>query len=149
MKNTVYWILSALMVLLTVTLVGSTDLRDFITKNLLKSDQRKVLSVITINSQANDFKIFKIKKGKKLIIEVYSKNKKELFDLGIANNGTVFLGGKSTQLASVDLDNDGLEEIIVPTLNSKFKSELYILKYNIEAKRFSMSNSVPYLNLNY
>ena len=147
MNKTVYWILSILMIALTCVLAFSGDFRLFITNDLLNTNKRKVLSVITVKNANDDFKILKIRKGKKLFIEVYSDNKKELFDLGVANNGTVFLSGKSTELASVDVDNDGLREIIVPTLNSEFKSELYILKYNLKAKRYSMSNSVPYLNL--
>ena len=136
------------MLALTCLLTFSSDFRLLITHDLLKMDNRKILSVITVENDNNDFKVLKIRRGKNLFIEIYSDNKREFFDLGLTTNGTVFLGGKSTELASVDLDNDGLREIIVPTLNDKFKSELYIIKYNLKAQTHSMSNSVPYLNLN-
>lgn len=144
----VYWILSTFMVALTCALALSTDLRTYITDDLLHRNQRKILSVISTTNSNTAFKILKIKKGKNLYVEVYSDDKKEQFDLGATNNGTVFLNGKSTEMASVDIDNDGLREIIIPTLNSRSKSELYILKYNSKTQRFLMSNSVPYLNLN-
>lgn len=146
-KKTAYLILSFFILVLTFTLCLSSELRDLVTKDLLNGDKRKILSVISITNDKKDFKVLKIQKGRHLFIEIYSDSKKEIFDLGTSNNGTVFLGDKSTELASVDIDNDGLQEIIVPTLNSRSKSALYILKYNSVAERYSMSDSVPYLNL--
>ena len=148
MKKLLYWSLSSVILASTLLLTISNELRGFIVNDLLDGDKRKVLSVITVKNDKTEFKFIKIRKGKNIFIEIYSDKRNEIFDLGRATNGTLFLSGKSTELASVDLDDDGLIEVIVPALNSQFKSELYILNYNVKTKRHSMSNSVPYLNLN-
>lgn len=136
------------MILASLAIASSKDVRDYLGDNIFNQSKRSVLSVLDYKIQNYSFKIIKVKKAQALYVEVYDENtkKQSTFGLGKNLNGAIFLNGKTTELASYDLDNDGQKEVIVPTLSKNNKSLIFILKFNEASNSFSLESPISYID---
>ena len=136
------------MFLASLTIAASSSFRDFLGEHLLNQNQRTVLSVLDYKNGKKTYKVVKVQRSQALFIEIYeSKTKIQTsFGLGKNLNGSIFLNGRATELASFDLDKDGQKEIIVPTLSKNSKSLIFIIKYRPQTDTFSLESPIAYID---
>ena len=136
------------MLLASLTIAASSSFRDFLGEHLLNQNQRTVLSVLEYKNKGKIYKVVKVQKSRSLFIEIYESNTnlQASFGLGKNLNGSIFLKGKATELASFDLDKDGQKEIIVPTLSKNSKSLIFIIKYRPSTNTFSLESPISYID---
>ena len=146
--DTIYYLASTLIILFSLALATSKDLRSSLSERVFKRNKRTLLSVLNYTSQGNSFKIIKVQKARTMYVEVYNEDTKNQssFNLGKNLNGALFLNGKTTELASYDLDNDGQKEVIVPTLSKNNKNLIFILKFNTSSGTFSLESPISYID---
>lgn len=132
---------------LSFSIAVSSSFRAFLADNIFLMNKRTVLSVLKYQYNSDSYKIVKVKIYNTIFVEVYDKDSKNIssFNLGKNLNGAMFLNGKSTELASYDLDHDGLKEVVIPTLSKNNKNLIFILKYNTQSKVFSLESPISYL----
>lgn len=147
-KGLTYYILSAMIIFLSLAIAISGDFRSYLSNNILGHDKRKVLSVLNYKIKTDRYKIIKVRKNNSIYVEVYDNENtnKASFGLGKNLNGAIFLNGKTTELASYDLDKDGLKEVVIPTLSKNNKSLIFILKYNKNTKAFTLESPIAYID---
>ena len=146
--KTLFYSISSLIIALSFCIAISSSFRDYLADNIFLLNKRTVLSVLEYKHNSEEYKIIKIKIYNTLFVEVYDKNSKNIssFNLGKNLNGAIFLNGKTTELASYDLDNDKLQEVIIPTLSKNNKNLIFILKYDADSKLFSLESPISYLD---
>ena len=137
------------MIVLSLALATSKNLREYIRSSIFQQNKRAVLSVLNYETQSNKYKIVKVKKSQTLFVEIYDKHTKKQASFSLGKNllnGAIFLNGRATELASYDLDSDGQKEVIVPTLSKNNKNLIFILKFHLKTNTFSLESPISYID---
>lgn len=110
-------------------------------KKIFISQNRKIIAKVDgllLNSNKN-FTVFKIKEGNQLSIELYAPdeegnltllNKTPLYE---SRDGYLDVKNTATNLAIMDVDKDGINEILAPTYDDQMVPRLNIFKYNADS----------------
>jgi hypothetical protein len=126
-------------------------------QNLKKSfigEDRKILAKAEGKLQAGgpSFKIFKIKTGEDISLEVYSNAAgesefllKQKIDLQERTDGYFTFQGNATNLALADIDSDGFSEIISATFDDQGVPRLNAFKYDPVLHTFHRMEAPPSL----
>lgn len=61
-------------------------------------------------------------------------------DTGSKYEGYFLLGGNATNLAYINIDDDPIQEIIVPGFDSNLTAHLNVIKFDTNEKSFSLIN---------
>gem|GEM_PF-6734911 len=148
LKDRLLYLVSALIIVFSFSIALSKGLRNSLNTYLLNSHKREVLSVLNYRTVKKTYKILKIKKKNSIFIEIYDQKSQvhQFFTLGKYSDGSIFLDGKNTSLASYDLDKSGTKEVVIPTLSKDRKSLVFILKYNPQSERFKLDSPVNYMD---
>lgn len=122
---------------LIVTLVATSSSLKQKVKAVFNKEERVVLASIegAITKVNTAQKVLKIKDHNNLIIEIYDENQSPslLVTQAILTqkvDGYMSLNNQMTKLSILDLDNDGLSEIIVPHFDANNQARVIIFKFN-------------------
>ena len=122
----------------------------------VRGDDRKIVATLKddLKGSGEMILVFKIKEAGSLFLEFYSQNIEDssgskssamelLQRLEIPNamDGFVSFMGETTNLAVANLDGDPLLELIVPSYNFEFASNLDVIKYNAALQKFEVLSS--------
>jgi hypothetical protein len=104
---------------------------------------RFVLATLEFPIEGDLFKIVKIKSQGNILVEIYQQKQTQSilytsFDL--KEKTDVFYDFKSsvTNLFIADVDEDQMKEILVPVMGKNLDSQLSVIKYTPETKKFAI-----------
>lgn len=111
-------------------------------KQMFISQDRKIIAKVDGSLAPGEtiFTVLKIKEGSKLSIELYAPdeegnlsllNKTPLFD---SRDGFLDVKESATNLAIMDVDKDGTNEIVAPTYDDQMIPRLNIFKFNPDTR---------------
>lgn len=108
---------------------------------MFSKNQRLVLAALPIHLDDADFKIVKIRQGPHIFIEIYlqKKDSSELHSrFEFENKKDVYYDFKSsvTNMFIANVDHDSGEEILVPLLDQNLESQIKVIRYSVEQKKF-------------
>lgn len=90
--------------------------------------------------------IFKIRTDEGIDVEIYEKDPttyfqklKQKFSFPDDKDAFLMVDGNSISLALSDVDQNGMMDIVVPTVDQYGLSRLNVFKYNSDLKQFSQS----------
>jgi len=109
---------------------------------------RKVLSTLVFSpdSQSPSYQILKVKIRNKIMVEIYkiiNEYNYEMvsqIDTGTKYEGYFLLGGNATNLAYINIDDDPMNEIIVPGFDNGLMAHLNVIKFDSDAGSFTLVN---------
>ena len=113
--------------------------------SLLKSQQRTVLAKLTgfFSNEQIEMLILKVRDQSGLQIEIYEVDRKtdtqtfkQKFDLSEDADSYVTIDKNSTNLALQDVDQDGVLDIIAPSVDRNGNLRLNTFRFNSELKMF-------------
>lgn len=147
-KKEVLGLIGLAVVAMLVTVVAVVpNLRNAV-KSFVSSDERAILSKVSGNLGPQGPKVtaLKIRSETGLSLEIYDNTPDGLVLLAKINlqekrDGYFSLKGNATNLALVDVDKDGLMEIVAPTYDDQMIPRLNIFKYNDQSKHFDRVNA--------
>ena len=140
-KNEAFFLIAlTLVAILLVCLAIIPQTRQNI-KKLFISQDRKIIAKVDGHLLNTDkaFTVLKIKEGSKLTVELYSPdeegnltllNRTPLYD---SRDGYLHVRDSATNLAIMDVDKDGVNEVIAPTYDDQMVPRLNIFKYNSDS----------------
>jgi|FLYM01.1.fsa_nt_gi hypothetical protein len=113
-------------------------------QNYFQPDQRQVLASVVGRFIASDteHKAVKSIDPQGVFIEVFEETEDGALKLlheirtGHPHDGQFNFKGQVSRLVSFDVDNDGVEEILVPTFDQELRPRLSVYKYQSEVKVF-------------
>ena len=135
--------LLALVAMALVTVVVVPALRTKV-KDVFVTPDREVLAKVSgkISTEGPQVTVLKIKNQNALSVEVFAAEeggalaliaKIPLFEV---RDGHFLLKGNATNLALMDVDNDGHLEIVAPTYDDQLVPRLNVFRYNVNSKSF-------------
>lgn len=117
-------------------------------KELFSSQNRTILAKVNGNIGPLGPKVtaLKIRSGDDLSLEIYDDTQDGLaliskINLSEKRDGYITVQGNATNLALIDVDHDGLLEIVAPTYDDQMVPRLNIFKYNPATKTFDRVNA--------
>jgi hypothetical protein len=118
-------------------------------KELLTPEQRVILAKTsgTMVPGTPEFTIFKIQKKDQIFVEIYQKNEDAQLVLMASlpledrKDGHFLIQGNALNLALVDVDKDGSQEIVAPTYNDQLVPRLNVYRYNDATKSFDRATA--------
>jgi hypothetical protein len=136
-----------LALLVTAIAVVPSWRQDF--RNFFNPEQRNILAKISgdLTGQGLHVTILKIQLRESLVLEVYkAENPEELtlmarIVLPEKRDAYFQLKGNATNLGLVDIDNDGILEILAPSFDEQMIARLNIYKFNPATQSFDRMNA--------
>jgi len=110
--------------------------------NFFYPEERQVLASLKtdLNLEGSQYKVLKIKSGKKIWIEIYNLNTPEkhaiAFGVDAKANGQMMVDKKASALFASDLDGDNIMEIVSPTFNKDFQPQINAYKLDTDSGDF-------------
>lgn len=109
---------------------------------------RKVLSTLVFSpsTEAPSYQVLKVKIRNKIMLEIYkiiNEYNYELvsqIDTGTKYEGYFLLGGSATNLAYINIDDDPMNEIIVPGFDNGLMAHLNVIKFDSTSGSFTLVN---------
>ncbi len=120
------------------------DVRAFV-RDRAWPDSREILGRVDgdLNGQGDLVSVIKVKTRLDLIVEVYSQQPqpnvpglRARIVLPERKDGYFQFQGRPTNLAMMDLDGDGIQEILVPTFDDNLIPRLHVYRYDPQAQVF-------------
>ena len=149
-KKPNYILLSSLFLLLTS--LSIMIWLDPVTKYFKNSkSERKILSSLYFHYpdiHEYGFQVIKFKIHDKVMVDIYKifpDNRFELLnqlDTKTKFDGYFLLGSNATNLALVDIDEDAIQDIIVPGFDKNLVAYLNVIRYEPTTKNFSILNEI-------
>jgi hypothetical protein len=136
--------LALLVTAIAVTPSWRQTFRDF-----FNPEQRNILAKISgdLNGQGLHVTILKIQTRDNLVLEIYNAENPEAISLMTKivlpekRDAYFQLKGNATNLGLVDVDNDGVLEILAPTFDDQMIARLNIYKFNPATRGFDRMNA--------
>lgn len=141
-------IILAVLAMLVTTVAVVPSLRTQV-KDFFIGEERTILAKVggNIGPQGPKVTALKIRSKEGLSLEVYSNTAEEglvliaKINLYEKRDGYFSLKGNATNLALVDVDKDGLMELVAPTYDDQMIPRLNVFKYNDQSKHFDRVNA--------
>lgn len=89
-----------------------------------------------------ELRVLKVKKKDLLALEIYRVDENQQItliqqlNLPDANDGYFHVNSQATNLAAIDIDQDGKSEIIAPSFDRNLVAHLNVYKFNPQAETF-------------
>lgn len=138
---------SVLVALLLAFVVSRPGAQDWVKEHLL-SPRRTILSKVEgeLTSKGDFVTVLKVKTQDNIAIEVHFSEGGDLQEikriiLSERRDGHMTLQGQSTNLALLDIDGDGNQEILAPTFDENLVPRLNIFKFNPTTRGFERVQS--------
>lgn len=111
-------------------------------------NDRKILSSLIYmpDSSGHRYQVMKIKNDNKIVVEIYRIIDQYNFkfisriDTGNKYEGYFLLGGSATNLAYINIDDDPINEIIVPGFDQNLNAHLNVIKFDSTTESFTLLN---------
>ena len=110
------------------------------------SGRRSILAKLFTTFDETHYVIFKIRSENGIDIEIYEKDGstyfqklKQKFSFPEDKDAFLMVDGNSISLALSDVNQDGVMDIVMPTVDQFGLSRLNVFKYNSDLKQFSQS----------
>ncbi|MEK6772641.1 MAG: hypothetical protein AABY64_01765 [Bdellovibrionota bacterium] len=112
---------------------------------VLSSDKREILATLVtqLTSKEETYTILKIRQKEQLFVEVYKQADPHAesqfvgrINLNDRKDAFFTFRGQATNLAVSDIDQDGVQEILVPAYDQDMIARLNIFKYNLKTNSF-------------
>lgn len=114
--------------------------------NIENGEKRFILAKIFTQINEKKYVIFKIRTDEGVLVEIYEKDNqtyfqklKQKFIFPGDKNAFLMINENSVMLALSDIDKNGINEIIIPTVDQYGISRLNIFKYDQDLNQFSQS----------
>lgn len=140
-------VLTALVAMALLVVVSVPNLRKTVSE-FFQSDKREVLAKATadFNGEGLRFTVMKIAYKGSILVEVFPygdwQEEKEMIDrhqISNAKDAHFNFQNSSTNLALVDIDNDAILEILVPTYDWQQNPRLNVFKLREDQRGFDLS----------
>ncbi len=146
-KSTPLYGLIAMVVIAVIAAVVSSSNSFRLALNPSENDKNRIiLAKIFTSYNSIQFVVFKIRTDVGIDIEIYEKDSttffqklKQKFSFPDDKNAFLMIDGNSITLALSDVDKDGVDDIVVPTVDQYGLSRLNIFKYDADLNQFSQS----------
>ena len=138
-----------LFVAVVIAVLSSLNSVQQLVQPIFQSSSRIILAKVTAvyDTDGSQFLILKVKDSTGLQIEVYQVNPlastqifKQKFDLPLDADAYVTIDKNSSNLALSDVDQDGLMDILAPSVDRNGNLRLNTFRYNIDLKLFEPYN---------
>jgi hypothetical protein len=136
----------AVVAIVFAVLSSSQTVRNYFSSSLSSTAQRSILAKIFTSYDDVNYVIFKIRTDEGIDIEIYEKDPttffqklKQKFSFPDDKDAFLMVDGNSISLALSDVDQNGMMDIVMPTVDQYGLSRLNVFKYNSELKQFSQS----------
>lgn len=142
-----YLIVAMTVVAIIIAVLSSSQtVRNYFSPSANSTTQRQILAKIFSTYDEINFVIFKIRTDQGIDIEIYEKDPatffqklKQKFSFPDDNDAYLMVDGNSISLALSDVDQNGIMDIVMPTVDQYGLSRLNVFKYNSDLKQFSQS----------
>lgn len=147
-ENSKTYLIAAMAVVAIVfaILSSSQTVRNYFSSASEDSGQRSILAKIFTSYDDINYVIFKIRTHEGIEIEIYEKDPttyfqklKQKFSFPDDKDAFLMVDGNSISLALSDVDQNGMMDIVMPTVDQYGLSRLNVFKYNSDLKQFSQS----------
>ncbi len=114
-------------------------------RSVLSSDKREILATLVtqLTSKEETYTILKIRQKEQLFVEVYKQADPHAesqfvarINLNDRKDAFFTFRGQATNLAVSDIDQDGVQEVLVPAYDQDMVARLNIFKYNSKTNSF-------------
>jgi hypothetical protein len=147
-ENSKTYLIAAMAVVAIIAAILSSNqtVRNYFSPASNGTTQRSILAKIFTSYDDVNYVIFKIRTDEGIEVEVYEKDQatffqklKQKFSFPDDKDAFLMVDGNSISLALSDVDQNGIMDIVVPTVDQYGLSRLNVFKYNSELKQFSQS----------
>jgi len=108
-----------------------------------RTEERKILSKVFTEYGHKSFVILKIKINNAVELEIYEKippqnnqQLKQKFTLNDDSEAYLMVNSNALNLTLIDIDKDGLLDIVCPTVDKNGNSRLNVFQYNPDIEQF-------------
>jgi hypothetical protein len=136
----------ALIAIVLAVLSSSQSVRNYFSPASNGLGQRSILAKIFTSYDEINYVIFKIRTEDGVDMEIYEKDPstyfqklKQKFSFPDDKDAFLMVDGNSISLALSDVDQNGIMDIVMPTVDQYGLSRLNIFKYDSDLKQFSQS----------
>jgi hypothetical protein len=143
--KTYLMIIMALVAIVVAILSSSNTVRNYFAP-APGTEKRSILAKIFTSYDDINYVIFKIRTEAGITIEIYEKDPvtyfqklKQKFSFPDDKDAFLMVDGNSVSLALSDVDQNGIMDIVMPTVDQYGLSRLNVFKYDSELKQFSQS----------
>lgn len=115
-------------------------------RNVFLSNKREILATVTtqLTMKEETYTILKIKQRDQIFVEVYKQTDPQaesvfLTRINLTDHRDAFFTfrGQATNLAVSDVDQDGVQEILIPAYDQNMTARLNIYKYDVKTGTFN------------
>lgn len=119
-------------------------------RSFFSTEERQILAKIVtqLTSKEESFTLVKIKQKDELFVEVYKQSDPQAassfigkIELNDRKDAFFNFRGQATNMAVSDIDQDGIQEILIPTYDQDMTARLNIYKYDVKSNNFTRMNS--------
>lgn len=148
MENSKTYLIAAMTVvaIIIAVLSSSQTVRNYFSPASNGTTQRQILAKVFSTYDEINFVIFKIRTGEGIDIEIYEKDPetffqklKQKFSFPGDKDAFLLVDGNSISLALSDVDQNGIMDIVMPTVDQYGLSRLNVFKYDSDLKQFSQT----------
>ncbi len=115
-------------------------------RGLFLSNEREILATVTtqLTMKEETYTVLKIKQRNQIFVEVYKQTDPQaesvfLTRINLSESRDAFFTfrGQATNLAVSDVDQDGVQEILIPAYDQNMTARLNIYKYDVKTGVFN------------
>lgn len=119
-------------------------------RSLFLSNKREILAKVTtpLTMKEETYLILKIRQKDQVFVEVFKQTDPQAeavfvtrIDLADRNDAFFNFRGQATNLAVSDIDQDGIQEILIPAYDQDMTARLNIYKFDTATNTFNRMNS--------
>jgi len=147
-ENSKTYLIAAMAVVAIIAAILSSNqtVRSYFSPASTGTTQRLILAKIFTSYDDINYVIFKIRTDEGIDVEIYEKDTttyfqklKQKFSFPDDKDAFLMVDGNSISLALSDVDQNGITDIVVPTVDQYGLSRLNVFKYNSDLKQFAQS----------
>lgn len=139
-KQKILYVFLLVFAIFAAVVSSSHDLRNYISE---KMNKRQVIAKVFQKFNDIDYVIFKIKTSNGIEIEIYEKSSedssqklKQKFSFENDMDSSLLVEGNAINLGLSDIDGDGSDDVVVPTVDQYGLSRLNIIRFDPELNSF-------------
>lgn len=139
-QQKILYIFLLVLAIFAAVVSSSHDLRNYVSE---KMNKRQVIAKVFQKFNDIDYVIFKIKTSNGIEIEIYEKSNedssqklKQKFSFENDMDSSLLVEGNAINLGLSDIDGDGSDDVVVPTVDQYGLSRLNIIRFDPELNSF-------------